>query len=85
MKLGMIAFAAACVVTLAGPAKATAPAMFGTGFGASDADVYGFVVNTDGGTFDAVALIFAVRASNDIVFRSMHEGASVAHLGPLRD
>jgi hypothetical protein len=36
------------------------------GHAQSGADIYGFIVNTDGGTFDGIAVIRAVHASTDL-------------------
>ena len=57
----------ALIALTAGSANATPPAEPRMNPAAYGEDAYGVVVNTDGGTFDGVALIRAVQASAELL------------------
>lgn len=44
----------------------------------SDVDIYGVVINTDGGTFDGVELVKAVLASTDLILSPPHSRPQAA-------
>ena len=57
----------ALIALAAGSANATSPAEPRTSPTTYGEDAYGVVVNTDGGTFDGVALVRAVHASAELL------------------
>ncbi len=85
MKVGVILIAMAMSVVATASAYATTRPMQPGGYGDAEADAYGFVLNTDGGTFDGLALIDAVRTSQDASFRSVRTSDGPVQAGVAKD
>lgn len=67
-----ICLAAAFNAAVAISAHGTTPAPTASIRAPSGVDIYGFIVNTDGGTFDGLAVVRAVRASADLTLVPTH-------------
>lgn len=76
MRLNALCLVAALSATVAGSAQATMFAAPVQGDSSIGENIYGFIVNTDAGTFDGVALAQAVRTSAEAAFLASGANAS---------
>ncbi|MEI7714143.1 MAG: hypothetical protein WCI94_22095 [Rhodospirillales bacterium] len=67
-----------CLVAIAALMAIAAPASARPSTAPIVEDLYGFIVNTDAGTFDGAALVVAVRAMADTALESAGTMAAVA-------